>query len=91
MREDQVLSILKAIGYHDLKYIRRVLFGKNYKRGEEKFVPHRFMRYLIGAGLVQPRPRSEVSWIYRLTPLGTWLIANGVLYSHEFDSVESSL
>jgi hypothetical protein len=73
----QVLNILGHIYVEDVIAIKRLVFVHNYLKDDEweKFVPRKFMRWLVGAGLVQNPPRfGWTSHIYRLTPLGKQFI-----------------
>lgn len=79
MSQAAVLNILAAIDKHEVMVEKTWPWTERNGRRDElpyKTIPRRFMRYLIGAGLVQPHGLrwDGGEWVYRLTELGSRLL-----------------
>lgn len=76
MYDRQVINVLDAIDREWVRFHRR---WTGFSRIDHTAKPGKIaspyhIKWLIGAGLVEPRARWTRSWIYRLTPLGKKLL-----------------
>lgn len=78
MTEPQVLNVLAKVDHHLIRFTRS-WWGWGPSKNAHVLEPNKIVspihiKYLVGAGLVQPRVRGAVSWTYRITNLGKKLL-----------------